>query len=164
MKNSLDGSGLTKVPLDMPDGLGMSPRPKKEHQLAIANFIRNIGNEMVRRNAGYFPISETELGKANSETPDVTIYAHPDWEALLIIEVCHSRGQKEAFEKVPEMYKKYPSVREAFIYNYQTDKLYYLPKDGSPKKKDFTMLFGERIDLAKMAKGPFDPPRKKSKR
>ncbi len=149
-KNSLDGYGLTKNPLDLPDGLGMTPRPKFDHQKAIADLLLDINNLMRRKRLKYQAIPEPELGKPNSETPDLTIYRMTDRKPMLIFEIFHNKGQKAVFDKVPMLMSKYPTIQEAFGYNYQSNIFFRFDRSGNRQRGSATKGFPIPMDFAKM--------------
>ena len=137
-QNKLSGN-FTKNALD---GFGMTPRPLKQHQIAIAAFIRNIPKKK-----SYYVLPETELAGPNSEAPDVVIFSVKTEKPLMFIEVCHNKGQAIALNKSSDAISKY-NISEAFVYNYQSDVFYKITAAGSNKNESYSNFL--KVELKNM--------------
>jgi len=124
-QNRLSGN-FTKNALD---SLGMTPRPKKQHQSVITDIAYFLESIFRKNKKSKKALPETELGGSNSLAPDVVVIDKETGENITFIEVTSSRSQKITFEKVVIAIKKF-FLPEGFIYNYQTKKWYRVDKQG----------------------------------
>jgi Uma2 family endonuclease len=125
-QNKLDSHNTNKNPLD---GLGMSPRPIRQHQRAIGDLFVHIRHHIT--NVAYEVLTEIELGGPNSKTPDVTVLRLSDDKPIMFIEVTNTKGLSIARKKVPPTLKRYKSVQEAFIYDYTKKRFYRVNRLGN---------------------------------
>lgn len=104
--------GLT----DNYSGIGMSPRPRREHQNILRNLIIAITDE------GYYCLTEfcVDENDLNSPAPDIVIYAsNDDSTPQTIIEVTTRVEYKTICAKAKQLLTKYP-ITECFVYDYET--------------------------------------------
>jgi len=124
-QNKLDGK-YTKNALD---SLTMSPRPIKEHQIAIYFIILSLFSFFKKHRLNFLAISETELGLPNSPAPDILVITKKKNENVTFIEVTNSSNQSIAIEKSTNALIEY-HLQECFVYNYQTQNWYKITPEN----------------------------------
>lgn len=120
------------------------------HQRIIARLTIELGILYYKEHSiGLEPLPETMLdeGKA-SPVPDLSLCDNVADETPIIIEVCHSKGQKDDLQKVIQLIdNELYGIQEGFVYNYKTGEwLRYRKGDGGVAT---TSSFSEvlRLDL-----------------
>lgn len=104
------------------------------HQRIIAKLTGGLAPLFYQQKAiPLEPLPETMLdeGKA-SLVPDLSLYDNESDQTRIIIEVCHTNGQKDDILKVIQLIDedRY-GILEGFIYNYKTEQwLRYRKGDG----------------------------------
>lgn len=140
-QNKLDSTTTTKNALD---GLGMSPRPLKQHQSAITDVVVFFQNLFKSKKKNLKALPETELGKPNSLAPDVVIIKKTTEENVTFVEITNTKGQKIAIAKSKIAIEEF-MLKEGFIYNYLTKTWYRVDENGVTKDSKSTTL---GIDLS----------------
>lgn len=105
-----------------------------EHQRVISRLNVGLGILYYKdRTLAYEPLPETMIDEGQtSPTPDLVLY-NPATELMpIIIEVCHTRGQKNDLKKVIRLIEDDDyGILEGFVYNYRTNEwLRYCKGDG----------------------------------
>ena len=107
--------------LDNYTGVGMSPRPKWQHQILKDSFILNAGPE-IRRNGLLLLGEVTVTDDWNDLAPDLVIF-DKNFEPLSIFEITTSKECKAIIRKCHELIQRFPDA-EYFVYDYEEDILY----------------------------------------
>ena len=129
------------------NGLGMSPRPTDEHQRIIGNLYFNI-RVSKKIDLKYFEVlPESELGEPNSVAPDIVIKNLRSRKTHFLIEIERTSGIKKTIIKTQKALKDYPTLKEAFIYDYEKKIFYKVEKSSSKKSAQSDFL---KTDLKKM--------------
>lgn len=138
------------------NGLGMSPRPVKEHQKIIGRIYRNISLFLEAKNKSNLEVyieTEADFNKTNSLTPDVSIYKEGETTPIWILEVERTKGIKKTIEKIEGKFlPNYPSIREAFLYDYEKGVWYRFDCNGMTQSYQSTVL---KRSMARMLKLTF---------
>ncbi|MBO0937485.1 hypothetical protein J2I47_13090 [Fibrella sp. HMF5335] len=118
------------------------------HQRVIAQLTTGLGILYYKEHSiSLEPLPETMLdeGKA-SPVPDLSLCNNTTDETPIIIEVCHSKGQKEDLQKVIQLIDaELYGIMEGFVYNYKTNEwLRYCKGDGGVAT---TSSFSALLDL-----------------
>lgn len=105
-----------------------------DHQRVIAKLTTGLGVLFYHeKRIRLEPLPETMLdeGKA-SLVPDLSLCDNESDQTPIIIEVCHTKGQKDDIQKVIQLIDNdLYGIREGFIYNYKTQQwLRYRFGDG----------------------------------
>jgi hypothetical protein len=102
------------------------------HQRTIASLITGLTIEYRAGRITLEPLPEIMVGEYNSPTPDVVFFDTATEEAIVIIEVCHTRGLRGDLKKVIDLIENQGYViLEGFLYNYKTNQwLRYRKGDG----------------------------------
>ena len=98
-------------------GIGMSPRPTNEHQAVLSDLLFGLRSEDI------YTLQEARLDSQNinAKAPDINIYENKeDQYPIIIIEVTTSDEVKTIISKVEELMNEYETIKEAFVYNYET--------------------------------------------
>jgi hypothetical protein len=137
--------------MEKKQGLGMSPRPSSEHQMAILVLMHQINATYCFKNIVATP--EEELYGPNSRTPDITIWTlnkngnkhHP----VLTIEIVKDkRSFNYSYQSIMEVFEKCKTVKMSYIYNYKTDTWYEVHRDGEVYEGEcFSELLGMNMKL-----------------
>ncbi|GAB4027687.1 hypothetical protein [Spirosoma gilvum] len=98
-----------------------------DHQRIIAKLTTGLGVLYYhQKRISLEPLPETMLdeGKA-SLVPDLSLCSNETDQTPIIIEVCHSKGQKDDIQKVIQLIDNdLYGIREGFVYNYKTQQWY----------------------------------------
>ena len=107
--------------LDNYTGVGMSPRPKWQHQIVMRDILLNADKELRRQ--GLLMLSEaTVTNDWNDKAPDLVIFDdafHP----LSIIEITHAEQLDAIIDKCEELMERFPDA-EYFVYDYEEKVLF----------------------------------------
>ncbi|MCR5049489.1 MAG: hypothetical protein K6A36_00225 [Paludibacteraceae bacterium] len=107
--------------LDNYTGIGMSPRPKWQHQILKDSFLLNAGPE-IRRN-GLLLLGETTVTDDWDDlAPDLVIFDR-QFKPLSIIEITTHKECKAIIRKCHVLIQRFPDA-EYFVYDYEEDLLY----------------------------------------
>ena len=107
--------------LDNYTGVGMSPRPKWQHQRVITRLLSNMRVELTDQ--GYEPLPEaTVTDDWDDLAPDVVIFDERN-RPLSIIEITTYVECKKIIRKCDELIERFPDA-EFFVYDYEKDVLY----------------------------------------
>ena len=107
--------------LDNYSGIGMSPRPRWQHQIAMSNFHANAANELKRK--GLLFLSEATITDDwDDNAPDLVIF-NKAMMPLSIIEITRSYQLGPILEKCEELMERFP-MSEYFVYDYEQEILY----------------------------------------
>ena len=107
--------------LDNYSGIGMSPRPKWQHQIAMSNFMTNASRE-IRREGLLLLTEATVTDDWDDLAPDLVIFDEL-FNPLTIIEITRF-GQVDAIiNKCAELMERFPES-EYFVYDYENKILY----------------------------------------
>ena len=131
-------------------GIGMSPRPKAEHQDILLNIAGNL-----KFNHGIFCRTEFCVDKENlksSKAPDVVIYENEDDRyPVVIIEITTENMCKSIIKEVTKLMKSFSMIEEAFVYDYESNEWYCYGKDVDPDEPSYSPLldvdFADFIEL-----------------
>ena len=107
--------------LDNYTGVGMSPRPKWQHQILKDSFILNAGPE-IRRNGLLLLGEVTVTDDWNDLAPDLVIF-DKNFVPLSIFEITTSKECEAIIRKCHELIQRFPDA-EYFVYDYEEDILY----------------------------------------
>ena len=107
--------------LDNYTGVGMSPRPKWQHQIVMRDILLNADKELRRQ--GLLMLSEaTVTNDWNDKAPDFVIFDdafHP----LSIIEITRAEQLDAIIDKCEELMERFPDA-EYFVYDYEEKVLF----------------------------------------
>ena len=107
--------------LDNYSGIGMSPRPRWEHQIVMSNLHANAHHELKRKGLQF--LTETTLtNNWDDLAPDLVIFDqffHP----LSIIEITRTAQLEVIIEKCEMLMDRFPDS-EYFVYDYEQGILY----------------------------------------
>lgn len=95
-----------------------------DHQRAISMLNVGLGKlYYYDKTITLEPLPETMVDEGKtSPTPDLILYDRAADRIPIIIEICHTRGQKGDLEKVVSLIEDYPyDIQEGFVFNYKTD-------------------------------------------
>lgn len=107
--------------LDNYTGVGMSPRPKWQHQILKDSFILNAGPE-IRRNGLLLLGEVTVTDDWNDLAPDLVIF-DKNFVPLSIFEITTSKECEAIIRKCHELIQRFPDA-EYFVYDYEENTLY----------------------------------------
>ena len=112
--------------LDNYTGVGMSPRPKWQHQNVISRAIYTASGELDKQ--GLIMLSEaTVTDDWDDLAPDLVIFDE-QYCPLSIIEITTHRELHRIIDKCNELIPRFPES-EYFVYDYEKDVLYKLEAD-----------------------------------
>ena len=107
--------------LDNYSGIGMSPRPKWQHQIAMSNFIANASKEIRRK--GLLILTEaTVTNNWDDLAPDLVIFDKL-FNPVSIIEITRTEQVNAIIDKCDELIERFP-YSEYFVYDYENKILY----------------------------------------
>jgi len=129
--------------LDNYTGIGMSPRPRKEHQKILKNLIINLDQDDISALTEQC-VDEFDL---DSKAPDVVIYEddnnrYPD----VIIEITTHDKLKKIKDKVLELLQNYPVIKEAFVFDYETKKWFAFGAVDNEDSPSYSPFFDVDFD------------------
>ena len=107
--------------LDNYTGVGMSPRPRWQHQNLISQLIGKSYEEMKRQHLLMLP-EATMTNDWNDKAPDLVIFDdafHP----LSIIEITRAEQLDAIIDKCEELMERFPDA-EYFVYDYEEKVLF----------------------------------------
>ena len=107
--------------LDNYTGIGMSPRPKWQHQNVISNLLSNTCGELRRNGLKMLP-ETTVTDNWNDLAPDLVIFDR-HFEPLSIFEITTSKECEAIIRKRAELIQRFPDA-EYFVYDYEEEILY----------------------------------------
>lgn len=112
--------------LDDYSGIGMSPRPKWQHQRAMAKMSIRSSLELEKK--GLEILTEaTVTDDWDDKAPDLVIFDRT-MRPLSIIEITRSYQLHAIMDKCEELMERFPDA-EYFVYDYETTILYgYAPE------------------------------------
>lgn len=133
-----------------PHNLGMTPRPNFEHQLMISKIIRNLGALDHGRNLLILPETRVTHPQQKEYAPDVVIYdkqnfINGEYQPSIIIEIEKTARIKANISKVKEIYNLVPSIREAFVYDYEKQIWYFVSPDSQVYESSNSLILGIEI-------------------
>lgn len=122
-----------------------------DHQRAISQLNVGLGKlYYYDRSIALEPLPETMLDEGKtSPTPDLILYDRQADQIPIIIEICHTRGQKGDLQKVVSLIEDYAyDIQEGFVYNYKTGQWlrYRKGEAGVATESSFSELL--RLDLS----------------
>lgn len=123
--------------LDNYTGIGMSPRPARQHQHVMANLLIAI------REDGFYALTEECINEndRNSPAPDLVIFTDEDEkQPFAIIEITTTKELKAIKEKVQKLCAVYSYIQEAFIYNYEKKQWYCAGANVDPENPSFSQI------------------------
>ena len=107
--------------LDNYTGIGMSPRPKWQHQRVMSSLLRNMYAELQLQ--GFEPLTEaTVTDDWDDLAPDIVIF-DKNQNPLSIIEITTHKECRLIIRKCHELIVRFPET-EYFVYDYESDVLY----------------------------------------
>lgn len=123
------------------EGLGMSPRPNIEHQMIMSKLLYFLCSFNIIKNNKYIVVTETELGKPDSSYPDISIWSrHKNgsiFRPLVIFEIVHDKvSYRYSYNTTIANLKEFTSIKEAFIYNYESNEWTKITPDLKETKGD----------------------------
>lgn len=107
--------------LDNYTGIGMSPRPKWQHQKAITNAIVFMQPELRRNNLMILPES-TVTDDWDDLAPDIVVF-DSQYHPLVIIEITTHKELRAIMRKCKELMSRFPDA-EYFVYDYESSVLH----------------------------------------
>lgn len=125
--------------LDDYSGIGMSPRPRWEHQEILMKCIRHAYDELAEQGLRIVP-EATVTNDWNDKAPDLVIF-DSDHYPLSIIEITTHKDYPEIIEKCEELMERFPES-EYFVYDYERLTLYVYDgiEDSWISSKDYEIL------------------------
>lgn len=118
--------GILRTYTDKPFGLGMAPAPDPRHKDIIIKLNNAITDLLPENLFVVYPESPIDMGDLNSKIPDVVVYTrakkYKNCKVVLFVEITNKAEEAPTLKKVKQLMKSY-SVKEAFVYNYETDRL-----------------------------------------
>lgn len=109
-------------------GLGLgeaaaAAKAKIIHQRILKRIMAYIDRLVYPK---YEAINEGEIGETNSEIPDIVVWslkrnAEHD-EPLVAIEITTDEYEEDNIDKLKDLFAKYPTLKECFLFNYETPK------------------------------------------
>ena len=113
--------------LDNYTGVGMSPRPKWQHQRVMNSILYYSFLELKRQ--GLFMLSEaTVTDDWDDLAPDLVIFDN-QYLPLTIIEITTHRELKKIIRKCYELIDRFPDT-EYFVYDYEEKVLFMYDLEG----------------------------------
>lgn len=107
--------------LDNYTGVGMSPRPKWQHQRVLAHLYANTHKELWKQ--GLEPLTESTITDDWDDlAPDLVIFDKQN-EPLSAIEITTHKETQAIMSKCYELIARFPDT-EFFIYDYEAEILY----------------------------------------
>lgn len=107
--------------LDDYKGIGMSPRPKWQHQNVIRQAILNASDELEEQRL--FMLSEaTVTDNWDDLAPDLVVF-NALHKPLSIIEITTTSETRAIIRKCSELIDRFPEA-EYFVYDYERKRLY----------------------------------------
>ena len=139
--------------------IGMSPKAPREHQVIIRNLAKQIDDEIIENDFDDELEVLTEWviipSNLNSQSPDVAIYKKAlkgaNFKTVVAIEITTKREFKATKEKVIEYFELADKLKEAFVYDYETDRWAKFERKGEVTKNPSFLNLLE-IDLADFIK------------
>lgn len=107
--------------LDNYTGIGMSPRPKWQHQNVISNLLSNTRAELRKKGLKMLP-ETTVTDDWNDLAPDLVIF-DKTYYPLSIIEITTHKECRAIIRKCHELIRRFPDA-EYFVYDYEENTLY----------------------------------------
>lgn len=103
--------------LDDYSGIGMTPRPRAEHQDIILNICYGLKDD------GFFCRPEfcVDSQDLNSPAPDIVVYDDDLRYPVVIIEITTHKELKTIISKVKDLMDDYPQIKESFVYDYEKE-------------------------------------------
>ena len=112
--------------LDNYSGVGMSPRPRWQHQVAMSNLHGNAVNEL-RRKGLLFLTEATVTDDWDDLAPDLVIFDRT-FHPMSIIEITRAYQLDAIIDKCEELMARFPDA-EYFVYDYEDEILYMYDAD-----------------------------------
>ncbi|MBR1808832.1 MAG: hypothetical protein IJ776_05555 [Paludibacteraceae bacterium] len=124
--------------LDNYSGIGMSPRPKWQHQIAMSNFMTNAAREI--RREGLLVLTEaTVTDDWDDLAPDLVIFDKL-FNPLTVIEITRTEQLNNIIYKCEELMERFPDS-EYFVYDYEHEVLcFYDIQTGQWATSDYYEL------------------------
>lgn len=114
--------------LDNYTGIGMSPRPKWQHQKAITNAIEFMQPELRRNNLIILP-EATVTDNWDDFAPDIVIF-DSQYLPLAIIEITTHKELRAIMRKCKELMTRFPYA-EYFVYDYEISILHHFAPENN---------------------------------
>ena len=112
--------------LDNYSGIGMSPRPRWQHQKTIANAIEFMQPELRRNELMVYP-EATVTDDWDDLAPDLVVF-DKQYLPVMIVEITTHRELRAIMRKCGELMARFPKA-EYFVYDYERKILYrYAPE------------------------------------
>ena len=107
--------------LDNYSGIGMSPRPKWQHQIAMKNALRYMYDEIEEQ--GLLIMTEaTVTDDWDDLAPDMVVF-DKQYHPVMIIEITTHKEVRAIMRKCGELIARFPKA-EYFVYDYERKILY----------------------------------------
>ena len=107
--------------LDNYSGIGMSPRPKWQHQMVMSLFLGNAGRELRRK--GLLLLTEvTVTDDWDDLAPDLVVF-DAEFRPFMIIEITTHKECAAIIRKCEELMARFPEA-EYFVYDYEKGELF----------------------------------------
>jgi Uma2 family endonuclease len=106
------------------EALIMGTNAPKPHQRIISRLLAHLSYQYyIAGTLQLEPLPETMLDEGQtSPTPDIILYDNMLEETPVIIEITHTNGVKNDFQKVSRLMEETEyGIREGFVYNYKRD-------------------------------------------
>ena len=107
--------------LDNYSGIGMSPRPRWQHQRVMLRMANRSYNELARKRLEVLT-EPTVTDDWDDKAPDLVIF-DKNMQPLSIIEITRSYQLNEIIDKCEELMERFP-LSEYFVYDYEEEVLY----------------------------------------
>lgn len=108
-------------------GLGLgeaaaAAKAKVIHQRILKRICRHIDDLLLPR---FEAVNEGEIGKPNSEIPDIVIWSLKSNmqhnKPIVAIEITTDDYEQDNKKKLQNLYEKYPTLQECFLFNYESN-------------------------------------------
>ena len=134
--------------LDNYTGIGMSPRPKWQHQMVIRRAQNRTAEELEEQ--GLFMLSEaTVTNNWNDRAPDLVIF-DAKYHPKSLVEITTHKELRLILNAFNELIDRFPSA-ECFTYDYEKNVLYkYDPASDAWNSSLQEELFSKYLELPMM--------------
>lgn len=128
--------------------LGM-PGATRTHQETISDFVVNFNTSKYK--AKYKAIVTAEVAGTNSRQPDITIYNRDEdgdvQDPIVVVEIIHTqRNRYYSLGAISDAFAKAPTIKEAFMYDYENDLWEKVFKNENTKPTDKCSTLDVNLD------------------
>ena len=120
----------------------------KTHKIICQALLFSLADEIDTDEYELFQEWCIDASNLNSEAPDTVIFEQGIDTACFIIEVTTSKEYKKACDKIESLIELYPTVKEAFVYDYEKKRWYCVGEELEKETPSYSEMFD--IDLNDM--------------